>query len=262
MLCAGKSRRWSNRRGPEVCDGDASPYSVLKLKHARAILRAKPIEDSSLPAQNTTRLWAEFLILFVLAPVLIATLLPATVMFSALFALTALGILLLHLTPGFRWRALGEGMAEIKLRQMLIYTALMFAACFAVTMLFAPETLFFLIRNEPQLMVVILIFYPFVSALPQELVFRPLFFRRYKAILPKGGAAIWLNAGLFALAHLMYWSWVVAIMTFVGGVIFAHAYKERASFPLAVLMHAIAGNIIFLMGLGVFFYSGNVVRPF
>jgi hypothetical protein len=29
-----------------------------------------------------------------------------------------------------------------------------------------------------------------------------------------------------------------------------------------VLMHSIAGAILFTLGLGIYFYSGNVVRPF
>ncbi len=51
-------------------------------------------------------------------------------------------------------------------------------------------------------------------------------------------------------------------MTFFGGLAFAWAYEIRRSFPLAVLLHAVAGNLVFLTGLGLYFYSGNVVRPF
>jgi membrane protease YdiL (CAAX protease family) len=105
--------------------------------------------------------------------------------------------------------------------------------------------------------------YPWFSALPQEIVYRPLFFRRYAAILPAGvWPGIVLNAALFSLAHLMYWSWIVAAMTFTGGLAFAWAYRAARSFPMAVLLHAVAGWIVFGAGLGVYFYSGYVVRPF
>jgi membrane protease YdiL (CAAX protease family) len=60
----------------------------------------------------------------------------------------------------------------------------------------------------------------------------------------------------------MYWSWIVAAMTFAGGIAFAWAYARRGSFPLAVVLHAVAGQIVFLLGLGMFFYSGTVERPF
>ena len=31
---------------------------------------------------------------------------------------------------------------------------------------------------------------------------------------------------------------------------------------MAVLMHALAGQIVFALGLGMFFYAGNAMRPF
>ena len=67
---------------------------------------------------------------------------------------------------------------------------------------------------------------------------------------------------LFSLAHLMYWSWVVAAFTFLGGLVFAVSYRVRRNFPEAVVVHGVAGVILFWLGLGVVFYSGNVVRPF
>ncbi|MNP76346.1 hypothetical protein D3C76_1735670 [compost metagenome] len=59
----------------------------------------------------------------------------------------------------------------------------------------------------------------------------------------------------------MYWSWVVAILTFIGGWFFARAYL-RHGFPSAWALHAVAGNVLFAVGMGIYFYSGNVVRPF
>ena len=69
------------------------------------------------------------------------------------------------------------------------------------------------------------------------------------------------NAALFSLAHLMYWSWVVAVLTFAGGWIFAQTYQRRG-FPAAWVLHAIAGNVLFTVGMGRYFWSGNVVAPF
>ena len=71
-----------------------------------------------------------------------------------------------------------------------------------------------------------------------------------------------MNATLFSFAHLMYWSWIVAVMTFCGGLVFAFSYVRQHNFPQAVLLHAIAGQLIFAIGMGMFFYSGNVQRPF
>ena len=106
-----------------------------------------------------------------------------------------------------------------------------------------PDVAFRMLLYRPEFLAVIWLGYPLLSALPQELLFRSLFFRRYQAILPKGPACLTcLNAGLFSLAHLMYWSWIVTIMTFAGGLLFTWAYRKRGSFFYAVLLHAIAGQ--------------------
>ncbi len=131
----------------------------------------------------------------------------------------------------------------------------------AILSLSSPNSIFQIVRHRPEFLPVIWVFYPILSALPQELIFRPLFFHRYAVLLPAGRAAIALNAAVFSFAHLMYWSWVVAILTFVGGWFFARAYLERG-FPSAWVLHAVAGNVLFAVGMGAYFYTGNVVRPF
>lgn len=108
---------------------------------------------------------------------------------------------------------------------------------------------------------VIWLLYPLLSALPQELIFRALFFHRFAPLFPNREAAVLVNAAVFSFAHLMYWSVVVAVLTFAGGWIFARAYLRRG-FPSAWLLHAIAGNVLFSVGMGAYFWSGAVVRPF
>lgn len=216
---------------------------------------------------RTTRglLWAEFLGLFVLAPLALAVLVPPGVTYPVLFVLAGtvvIGAWLLQRTPSFAWRDLLVGVDRIGWGTVAWYTLATVAVCLSVILLTRPEELLNLPRSRPETWVLVLVFYPILSALPQELIFRPLFFRRYGPILPSGPAALVLNALVFSLAHLMYWNWVVMAMTLCGGLIFAWAYEARRNFPMAVLMHAVAGWVLFTLGLGVYFYSGNVVRPF
>ena len=210
-----------------------------------------------------TRLRAEFLLFYIGVPLVTAVFLPPSWMFPVLFAMTGGGLVLLAVTPGFHWRELAEGSNHVSWRLVLIVglaTAILGTVIIQWT---APQAFLFLIRTNPQLMLMIALLYPILSALPQEIVFRPLFFRRYGPILPaQRSRAILLNSGIFSFAHLMYWSWIVAAMTFVGGLIFAKSYRVRGSFAEAVIAHSVAGVVIFALGLGVFFYSGNVTRPF
>ncbi|QPH54881.1 CPBP family intramembrane glutamic endopeptidase [Pontivivens ytuae] len=201
------------------------------------------------------RLWAELIVLFGGVPLLLALALPPTAMWTVLGVTTGAGLVLLHVTPGFSWSELGKG--GIDWRATALFTLATVVVATAMTLWLMPEMLFFLPQNLPQLWLTILLFYPFVSALPQEVIFRPLFFRRYGHLFPEAGL-IWVNAALFSLAHLMYRDPVVLGMTFCGGLAFAWAYHRRGSFWTAVIMHALAGGIVFTVGLGRLFYSGAV----
>ncbi|RJE81549.1 type II CAAX prenyl endopeptidase Rce1 family protein [Paracoccus sp. JM45] len=211
----------------------------------------------------TPNLWlkAEFAAIYLLAPMAIALFLPPGHLFRALAIFSIAGMVLLWVTGGFRWRQLVRGWRRMPWREIVGIIIVTFATCYLILAISRPGALFATPRNNPMMLLAIWVLYPLLSALPQELIFRPLFFHRYAAILPAGRAAIALNAAVFSFAHLMYWSWIVAFMTFFGGWIFARAYL-RHGFPAAWALHAVAGNVLFALGMGVYFYSGNVVRPF
>ena len=208
------------------------------------------------------RLWTEFLALFVAAPVVMAVALPPGWMFPVLFGVTVVGLWLLWRTPGVRLRDLLRGWRAIDWQLVAVVAVATAAICYAVIQAVAPEALFALPLHRPELWLTIMALYPVLSALPQELIFRPLFFARYGGLMRSAPVAVLVNVGVFGLAHLMYWSWVVAAMTGAGGLVFALSYLRGRNFPQVVLLHAIAGNLIFTFGLGIYFYSGNVVRPF
>ncbi|WP_245853463.1 CPBP family glutamic-type intramembrane protease [Maliponia aquimaris] len=184
-------------------------------------------------------------------------------MFPLLFGFTALGLVLLHLTPGFEWRSLARGAGRIDWRRVAGFALATIMVGSGALWLTAPGATFFLVWHSLALMLMIAALCPVLSALPQERVFRPLSFRRYGGLLPGGDTApLVLNAVLFSLAHLMCWSWIATLMTFSGGLIFAWAYERRGNFPEAVMLHSVAGVIVFALGLRAFFYSGNVQQPF
>lgn len=206
-------------------------------------------------------LMIEFAALYIGAPLVIALFLPPGQLFTALALVSIVGMALLWRTGGFQWRVLVRGWRRVPWLEVAGISAATLLAGWVILSVFQPEALWWLPRNRPEFLIVIFLLYPLLSALPQELVFRPLFFHRYGAILPQGQGAIALNSAIFAFAHLMYWSWIVALMTFIGGWIFGRAYL-RHGFPAAFVLHAVAGNLLFAIGMGVYFYTGNVTRPF
>lgn len=223
-------------------------------------LRLRP---AAAPAtQRGRRLrWAEFVALFIAIPLMIAVALPPRLMFAALFTLSLGGLGLLVMTGGFDWRFLRRGWRQLPWAEAGLIILAVMATGVVILSVTQPERLFALTRHAPRWMLFILLLYPLLSALPQELIFRALFFHRYGALMPGRWAALAVNAAVFSLAHLMYWNPIVLVMTAIGGWLFGRAYLDRG-FPAAWFLHMIAGNSVFLVGMGGWFYSGAVVRPF
>lgn len=209
-------------------------------------------------AASVIRLRAELAALYVAAP--LAAGLGAPPRLLAVVA-SAVGLALLHATPGFRWRELAAGWSRVAWGRVAALACATAVVGLALVLALRPEALFEPGRSRPRLLVAIVVLYPPLSALPQEVLFRALFFRLYGPVLPRGVAAqVVLNAALFALAHLAYRSWVVAGLAFAGGLAFAHAHRVRGRFAEAVALHAAAGVALFALGLGAWFLLGEA-RP-
>jgi uncharacterized protein len=204
---------------------------------------------------------AEFVAIFVAGPLALAFFLPPSALFPVLFAVTGVGVLLLSFTPGFRWRELTAGMLAVRRTHVAAISGATAASSAALVFWLVPHQWLFLPRMVPELWLMIIALYPLVSALPQEVLYRVLFFRRYGWLFPDARVAMAANAGLFALAHLMFWNWPAVLLTFAGGWIFAWAYLRGGGFWSAVILHAVAGGILFTSGLGTFFYHGAVPTP-
>ena len=202
----------------------------------------------------------EFAALYLGVPLAMALLMPAAWLWPVFFAATALALGLLAATPGFAWAELARGWRRIEWRWVLGMALVTAAIAGALVWALVPGQAFWLPRREPALWLAIMALYPFLSAAPQEVLFRVLFFRRYGGLFPSRRAAVAASAFVFALAHLVFWNWVALVLTFVGGGIFAAAYLGRGGFALAVVLHAVAGAIVFTSGIGSFFYHGAIGR--
>ncbi len=206
-------------------------------------------------------LWTEFMALYLLAPLVMALFLPPDMLFPALFGVTIVGLVLLWQTGGFRWRSLFTGWRQVDWSFAILFALGVGLLGWGIMRATQPEYIRALTLPRVRFLALIWLLYPILSALPQELVFRPLFFYRYGALFPDPRSAALINAAIFSFAHLMYWSVIVAILTFAGGLVFAWAYQRRG-FVSAWLLHSLAGNMLFAVGMGYYFWSGNVVRPF
>ena len=200
----------------------------------------------------------EFLILFFMIPVLAAFALPPSFLFPGLLIFTLLGILLLQITPEFQWKSLWDNLMSINWKSLGLFSVICLITLSVLTFGVDLENIFYLPISSPRLWIFIMIAYPIVSVVPQELIYRPLFFVRYESILPSGRSLVLLNAICFCLIHLFYWNFVALFLTFVAGIIFSQIYNENRNFLEVVLYHSVGGCIIFTTGLGQYFYSGAI----
>jgi len=100
--------------------------------------------------------------------------------------------------------------------------------------------------------------YPILSALPQEFIFCSFFFERYKKFFPNEKVMIVASAVVFAFAHVLFINWVAPVLSFIAGLIFAMTYAKTKSLALVTIEHGLYGNVLFLVGLGWYFYGGAV----
>ena len=127
-----------------------------------------------------------------------------------------------------------------------------------LTVAIDPDLLFSLPRQETALWLLVVTFYPLLSAYPQEVVYRAFFFHRYGNLLPNRGWMVLINAMLFGYMHIIFRSPLAMALTVVGGWLFADAYLRYRSLLPTTIIHSIYGWLIFTLGLGGYFHRGSL----
>lgn len=205
-----------------------------------------------------TILWTEFVALFLGAPLAMAVFFGAYSLFGVIWALTGVALILLAVTPGFRWRTLLRGPVLGEWKLILAFTVATALVSSAFVMALIPNAFLAFPWYRTGFWLLVMIAYPIASALPQEIIFRTLFFERYGALFPTDAARIGANGALFGFGHLFYMNPVTILMTAFGGALMGWAYLRNRSVLLAWALHAIGGQIVFTVGLGRYFYHGAV----
>ena len=144
------------------------------------------------------------------------------------------------------------------LKPLLLRWIIAVVGMYFFTQWYAPDRLFYLPENRPEIIPRIMIFYPLLSALPQEYIFCRFFFARYNGFFGQGALMIIMSAIVFAYAHVLFINPVAPILGFIAGLIFAHTYWKTKSLALVAIEHGLYGNAIFIIGLGYYFYSGGI----
>ena len=196
------------------------------------------------------RLYIELLLLFVGIPIVLA--LPVYLIPKLLVG--ASGLLYVVILAVREKRSLVNTTLVIHWRHFLKILAFRFLVIAVVTYLivavYFPDELFKVVLTDPMKWLIILFVYSLLSVYPQELLYRPFFFKRYGTLFESKRMLILLNAVVFSIAHLFFESTLVLFITFIGGLIFAYTYYKTNSILLVCIEHALYGCWLFTVGMG------------
>lgn len=143
------------------------------------------------------------------------------------------------------------------LRQILVRFAFAATVLTGIILVLEPEYFLYLILDEPQIWLLIILLYPFLSVLPQELIYRVFFFRRYRTLITNSYLMIHINALAFGFLHIIYGNYTAVFLAYAAGYIFARTYQKTRSFWAVSFEHLIYGILIFTIGMGQFFVNGS-----
>jgi hypothetical protein len=211
--------------------------------------------------QSRYYLALEFLVLCIVVPTYIIITKSAPFMFSFLWGATLYCYLILRICFHENLKHIWNW-AEVNwknFKHILVRWVLATLGMVAFIYVYDPERLFFLVRERPGFLPFLMVLYPILSALPQELIFCSFFFVRYEPYFGKSYKMVLASAILFAYAHILYLNPVAPVLSLLGGVIFAQTYLKTKSLALVTIEHGLYGNSLFIVGLGWYFYSGAVV---
>jgi uncharacterized protein len=216
-------------------------------------------ENKALKSSGTLKnvfLWAEFVLLFFLAPYYYAFHHESSPL-SFLVMLGLLGFLFLYKNQSFRNRFfLNKQGWTNDIPRVLSVFALMTIVLTLFTYLFFPDFLFYCPKHHFSLWISLMVIYPLLSVYPQELIYRAFLFHRYRPLLQSEKSLIHLSAMAFAFGHIIYFHPISMILTFFGGYLFAWTYAKTQSLLAVSFEHALYGCLLYTIGLGRFFYTG------
>ena len=197
--------------------------------------------------------WLEFTLIFVSLPLLGFFLRAylANWLIPALIILMAVCGMLLLSDPHFkrfRLTSLGQFSAVKRRLFSFFFLGALFPGMFYGIM--NQENWFSLPRNSFNDWLMLLLLYPILSVMPQELIFRTYFFHRYKRIMPSKTVRIIVSASVFALAHIVYANILAVLLAFLGGLLFSYTYAQSRSTFVCVIEHSLWGLWMFTLGLG------------
>ena len=206
------------------------------------------------------KLILECLIVYGSVPLIIAITRPRGWIYMGLWGFTALALHELrkrgyNFKHDWNWAALNRSTIMPILRRFLPCAIGMLI----FTWILIPEQLFSLPHKKPLAWVAVMVLYPLLSVVPQEILFRTYYLGRYHLFMSPNTLRL-TSAIAFGWVHIVLLNWVAVVFSMVGGVFFAETYLKTKSLACVCFEHALYGCYLFSIGLGYYFYHGQAVH--
>jgi membrane protease YdiL (CAAX protease family) len=189
-----------------------------------------------------------------------------TLLIPALGAISIPFLLMLVFSKRFpnrslwNWRAFSKEFRRILVTAFIAFVIMVGLAALLDTFAAIPEEVapFRLLRERPILLVAICVLYPIFSVYPQEIILRTWFFHRYSRLIPNTPLLLTVNALTFAWVHVIFQNVWAVVLCIPAGFLFGYTYLKTKSTLASGVEHALVGNLMWISGLGWFFYAGSV----
>lgn len=192
----------------------------------------------------------EFFFIFFIIPSTIFFLDSSIIIFLTLYLVSILSLVILSFDKTFLFTSLKK---KIDWTFVIIFSVIFFFLGFFYVLLVDKNLLFIFPKTNFKLWLIVIFIYPFLSVIPQELVYRVFFFQRYFPNINRFYFPVFLNLVVFAYGHLVFSNMHAIIITAIVSPIFTYAYLKK-SFLTCVILHTLGGQIIFTLGLGKYFF--------
>lgn len=192
----------------------------------------------------------EFFFIFLIIPSTIFFLDSSIIIFLTLYLVSIFSLVILYFDKTFLFTSLKK---KIDWKFVIIFSVIFFFLGFFYVLLVDKNLLFIFPKTNFKLWLIVIFIYPFLSVIPQELVYRVFFFQRYFPNINRFYFPVFLNLVVFAYGHLVFSNMHAIIITAIVSPIFTYAYLKK-SFLTCVILHTLGGQIIFTLGLGKYFF--------
>lgn len=214
-----------------------------------------------LPTSFRPLLVVELIVIFLLVPLSVwSQWLPVPLIIIPLYVLAAYAVvwLLVRKQQNANQLWFGESVSLEKAALKLIAIRFVFvvALTWLVIYVFYPEKLFMLPAQHPVIWLLIMVLYPLLSVIPQEVLYRSFFFARYAELFPGKNIMVIASTLFFVFMHIVFSNGIAILGTLIGGYFFADTYSRTRSLRVVCLEHSLYGYVIFTLGLGEFFVFG------